>query len=724
MKALKAKARPGPEAPPESVPSPAARLTEPPVPERREYDFRFEIPFAAFLLTVTLAICAVVGWEQVEQLLAFVEQGNTISALGHGLFMAIIAMLIYGNLVYQLTRLGYLKRRARHRPVGRDELERAYLGEARPLAVLVPSYKEEPEVVRRTLLSAALQDYPQRRVVLLIDDPANPGNDADTKALQTMEELPRTLQRMFDDAAAPLERERDAYLARRHLGFDPKSEAAHLARLYDQAAQWLARQLPGASAKDAGERLLSETVLVPLVREHRKRANELRRLARKGALGKARVEREFNRLASLFRVAFSTFQRKRYVNLSHEPNKAMNLNSYMGLMGRAFREEPEDDGLHLRSCHPNAASHVFADAEYVITLDADSLLLPDYALRLTHHMELPGNERLAVVQTPYSSIPAAAGSLEYIAGATTDIQYIIHQGFTAFGGTYWVGANALLRKRALHDIAESDIERGFPIMRYIQDRTVIEDTESSIDLVAKGWQLHNYPDRLAYSATPPDFGSLLIQRRRWANGGLIILPKLLRHLVRGPNRLRKLTEGFFRVHYLFSIAAVNVGLLILFAFPFEESLRSYWLPLSALPYFYLYARDLAHIGYRYSDVFRVYALNLMLIPVNLGGVLKSLQQAMNRQKIPFGRTPKVEGRTAAPALYVGAEFALLAWWLIGATGDFLDGYYAHVAFALVNAAFLAYAMSRYMGFRVGWSDLRSDLSLRFPRLAVPVLGNA
>lgn len=78
--------------------------------------------------------------------------------------------------------------------------------------------------------------------------------------------------------------------------------------------------------------------------------------------------------------------------------------------------------------------------------------------------------------------------------------------------------------------------------RYIQDRTVIEDTESSIDLIAAGWRLHNYPDRLAVSATPADLGVLVIQRRRWANGGLIILPKLLRYLVSRPRRVAKLAE--------------------------------------------------------------------------------------------------------------------------------------------------------------------------------------
>src|SRR2546422_7723608 len=89
-------------------------------------------------------------------------------------------------------------------------------------------------------------------------------------------------------------------------------------------------------------------------------------------------------------------------------------------------------------------------------VDADSILHPDYTIRLTHFMEQPGHERIAVAQTPYNAFPNAAGALERIAGATTDIQYVIHQGFTHYRATFWVGANALARKRALEDIARSE----------------------------------------------------------------------------------------------------------------------------------------------------------------------------------------------------------------------------------------------------------------------------
>ena len=59
-------------------------------------------------------------------------------------------------------------------------------------------------------------------------------------------------------------------------------------------------------------------------------------------------------------------------------------------------------------------------SEYVLTLDADSMLLRDYCLRLVYQLEQPGNEHVAVIQTPYSSYRGAPTRIERIAAATTD----------------------------------------------------------------------------------------------------------------------------------------------------------------------------------------------------------------------------------------------------------------------------------------------------------------
>src|SRR5262249_59092284 len=70
------------------------------------------------------------------------------------------------------------------------------------VTILVPSYKEDSRVVRKTLLSAALQDYPARMVVLLIDDPPIPTTPEDRIALDEVRKIPAEVERLL----APLHR--------------------------------------------------------------------------------------------------------------------------------------------------------------------------------------------------------------------------------------------------------------------------------------------------------------------------------------------------------------------------------------------------------------------------------------------------------------------------------------------------------------------------------------
>jgi len=671
-----------------------------------------EIPLTGFGILLTLLLSAAGLGEQYPILKSQIEAGDWALALGHSLFLGIIAILIYGSLIYQTTRLGYLKRRRAHRPASAAELGRHFSGPVSPLAILVPSYKEDRRTIMQTLISAALQEYPNRRVVLLIDDPAHPKTAADAALLADARALPKEICALLEKPAKAFHLGRLEFVARQNQKtFDTEKETRIVMEHWRAAATWFESQGRDTVINDHTDRFYVEEVLLRRASTHRKRARRLeKKVAQSQPLGKAELLQEYTKLASLFQCDITSFERKRYLNLSHESNKAMNLNSYISLVGKRYVEANFGENRILQAINKGPAQIDIPDADYLITLDADSILLPKYALRLIHFMEQAGNERLAVAQTPYSAIPGTTNRLERVAGATTDIQYIIHQGFTQHHATYWVGANALLRHSALKDIAVTRNERGYPVTRFIQDRTVIEDTESSVNLIARGWTLHNYPERLAYSATPPDFGALLIQRRRWANGGLIILPKLLGYLSKDFHV--KIREGLVRIHYLISIAGVNIGLLLMLTFPFTDSIRSLWLPLTALPYFFFYGRDLCLCGYRKRDLFRVYALNLLLIPVNLGGVFKSLQQGITKVSIPFGRTPKVSGRTATPALYLLATYALVLHWTINAGLDFYAGLWAHGFFAIVNSAILFYAIANFIGFRESREDLRVAMGNR------------
>jgi cellulose synthase (UDP-forming) len=692
-----------------------------------------ELGLTALAITVTVLACAFLIRDLLG-LAAFAWSAGHVGDLLQLLVFAIIVLvLVYGNLVYQLARIGYWFRRLRHRRPPFHDLIASVWDAAPPVVVLVPSYREDLRTIRQSLLSAALQHYPNRRVVLLLDDPPDPGDPGDAAALTAAQRVPDDVMAMLRDPAMRVERGAAAFTARIEHGMvNPRDEVQRLRAVVGDVIAWFEQMATEHPSGDHTDALFVDATFRAQARLLQDRAAHLSHRVARDVVSVEVLAREYGHLRDLFQVEVTCFERKRYRNLSHEPNKAANLNSYIGLIGTRVLEVWRPDGLHLITHNGDESPDggaVVPEATYVLTLDADSLLAPDYTLRLVGVMEQPGSEQVAVVQTPYTAVPHPPGTLERVAAATTDLQYIVHQGFTWSQATFWVGANALLRKAALDDICSETWERGFPVAKYIQDRTVIEDTESTVDLVARGWRLHNEPERLAFSATPPDFGALLIQRSRWANGGLLILPKLARYAITGPGHRTKPLELLMRLHYLASLFAGGVSLLALLLLPLEEGLGSIWLPVTAAPYFLLYWRDLLHAGYRLGDILRVYAFNVMLVPVHLAGVTKSLRQAATGKKTPFSRTPKVTGRTAAPAWAVLAEYGLFAYCLWTAAWDAASERWLHAVFSLAMALALGYALTAFVGLKasredvvLGWRQLSQQSPWR-ERLRTPLGSN-
>ncbi|MBN8882100.1 MAG: glycosyltransferase [Salana multivorans] len=631
-------------------------------------------------------------------------------------YLLVVTFLTFSALMYLTARQGALYRFRDHVRVPRGPLDQHFAGDyAHAITVLVPSYREEPDVLTKTMWSAALQEFPAKRIVLLVDDPPDPGDPRDRELLQFARDLPARIAAELEEPRARLAAGAEllrAELARAAAAGEDRVDAATLARVADDhefAADWLEAKADAHPMTDHMDAFFADRVLVGLAGDLR-----LTRIALDGALDQGaspppeRVQQLQDRLVRIFTAELTSFERKRFASLSHEANKAMNLNAYIGLMGRRWSIERTADGDVLVPTPDGEPCDLdVPGTEYLLTLDADSMLLRDYCVRLVHLLEEPGNERVAVAQTPYSAYRGAPSRIERIAGATTDVQHILHQGLTYYDATFWVGANAVIRRRALDDIVERQTVGGFEVATYIQDRTVIEDTESSIDLGTHGWRLVNYPERLSYSATPPDFGSLIVQRRRWADGGLLILPKLSRQLrerrFRREPVLRR--EVMLRVNYMASIAWASVGLVFLLAYPYDSRLLSAWVIGAAAPYFLCMAADLRDSGHRASDVLRIYGFNLVLLAVNLAGTLKSLQQAMTNTKIPFARTPKVRSRTAAPAIYVLVPYVIVAFSAVTFYRDLTAHNWGNAAFAAINAVLCAWAIVAYIGIRSSIVDV-------------------
>jgi EAL domain-containing protein (putative c-di-GMP-specific phosphodiesterase class I)/cellulose synthase/poly-beta-1,6-N-acetylglucosamine synthase-like glycosyltransferase len=633
-------------------------------------------------------------------------------------YLVIVTMLTSSSLAYLISRLGFFYRAREHHRVARVSIDEFFDRSMPTLTALVPSFQEEARVIRNTLLSAALQEYPYKRVVLLIDDPPAPRTRRHHEMLEAARALPRQIEELLAEPSARFATALEQFELSDHVEGRLAIEAMReLFTHYRYAARWLKDLADDQEIVDHTDAFFANEVLRRLAEELSRTADALAAATEEGAaLSRERIVHFYRRLAWIFRAQVSSFERKRFASLSHEPNKAMNLNSYLGLMGGSFREIEGVAGRVLVPTAPGTSDLDVPDPDYVLTLDADSVLLPEYCLRLVYLLEQSEHSDVAVAQTPYSAFPGAATRLERVAGATTDIQHIAHQGLTFYDATFWVGANAVIRKRALDDIVRISYLGDWELRQYIRDKTVIEDTESTIDLAIHGWRLLNVTERLSYSATPPDFGSLCIQRRRWSNGGLLILPKLVsewRSKRRRGTRMR-FGELYLRANYMASIAWSSLGLLILLAFPFRATLISPLLGLVAVPYFLAMATDLRYCGYKRFDALRIYGFNLVLIPVNLAGSGASLIQAITATKGTFGRTPKIRSRTVAPFFFVVAPFLVLLLAVYTFQHAYRHQHWENAAFAGFNTLFGLYAIVAYIGIRNSivdiWVHLKSVIT--------------
>jgi cellulose synthase (UDP-forming) len=615
-------------------------------------------------------------------------------------YLGLLLALFYCCVSYQINRFGASIRGTRQAPFDETAMMHLFDEAAPKVTVLVPSYREERRVIIMTMLSAALAQYANRRIVLLVDDPPNDGpkRDRSVAAAREVTELLEEPMSRFRAAQA-------GWNARLAEGkFLLPQEAVRLVDNYRYAVRWLDRLAARLTVEMSAEfahvdGFFIDHIVRDLTAVYRRRIDDLFI----APLDVAFISREYRRIATLFCTDIACFERKRFGNLSHAMNKAMNLNSYIGLMGGHYRIAEEAGGRRLEEVPASEAEFEVPATDYVLTLDADSVIRHTYMLELVDTLER--HRELGVAQTPYLTFPGSAAPVERIAGATTDVQFLVHQGTTFFNAAYWVGANALIRFSALRAIEREHIEAGSAHKVFIQDETVIEDTGSTIDLLGAGWSVHNHFAQLAYSATPADFGALAIQRKRWSNGGLIILPSLLQQYLSSGRRWSRLLEVVLRANYLLSPAIGNVAVFLLMVWASVDGRTLVWTPLIMIPYFTLYGLDLSRLGYRFREVFAVCALNLMLLPVGFAGVGSSVIQMITGRKGSFIRTPKIADRTLIPPLYFVFNFGMSVLMLRYVVEGTIGGDYIGSIVPFVNVCFYIYGMIRFVGLADGCADL-------------------
>src|ERR1700749_4149900 len=114
-------------------------------------------------------------------------------------FLTAVSLLAASAIAYLFGRLGFYYRTKEGRRTPRAMLDEVYAERRPSVTALIPSYAEEPGVILMTLLSTARQEYPDLRVVLLIDDPPNPRYAGPRRLLDSAVALPAEVERLLSE---------------------------------------------------------------------------------------------------------------------------------------------------------------------------------------------------------------------------------------------------------------------------------------------------------------------------------------------------------------------------------------------------------------------------------------------------------------------------------------------------------------------------------------------
>lgn len=154
------------------------------------------------------------------------------------------------------------------------------------------------------------------------------------------------------------------------------------------------------------------------------------------------------------------------------------------------------------------------DAEFLLVLDADHMVLPQFLERTLGYFDDPS---VAFVQTPQSFYNTDSFLFRRARGRAAswwELKMFFHCTQLAknrWNSSFFCGSSALLRRAALDDIG------GFATS------TVTEDIHTSLRLHAKGWRSLYIPEQLAYGLEAHNLKQYYTQRRRWAMGSITLL---------------------------------------------------------------------------------------------------------------------------------------------------------------------------------------------------------
>ena len=289
-----------------------------------------------------------------------------------------------------------------------------------------------------------------------------------------------------------------------------------------------------------------------------------------------------------------------------------------------------------------------ARGEFLVILDADFVPAPDLIRRLLDGFD---DARIGMVQARWDHLNEDANGLTRAQALLLDGHFFFEQGGRHAGGRFFNfnGTAGMWRRACLEDAGGWSAD------------TLTEDLDLSYRAQMAGWRFRFLPDYGVPAELPPRVGSLEVQQKRWAQGGIQTARKVLPELLRMDLPVAIKAEAV--VHLLGHLAhplTLTLGLLIL---PSALARRALgleawlWLDLlvfgmATVPFLVFYGAAARTRDRPWRSVLPA-VLRTLALGIGLSAaVSRAVVRGAGSARDPFVRTPKegdMGGRYRTPA---------------------------------------------------------------------------
>lgn len=198
------------------------------------------------------------------------------------------------------------------------------------------------------------------------------------------------------------------------------------------------------------------------------------------------------------------------------------------------------------------------DGDLVVVFDADHVPTRDFLARTVGYFS--ADPKLFLVQTPHYFInpDPIQRNLQLSAKCPPENEMFyteVHRGLDRWGGAFFCGSAAVLRRAALDSVG------GFA------GETITEDAETALEIHAAGWKSLYVNRAMIAGLQPETFASFIQQRGRWASGMmqmLMLKNPLFRKGLGLPQRLCYINSMSFWIFPLIRLTYIYAPLIYLF----------------------------------------------------------------------------------------------------------------------------------------------------------------